>query len=183
MELLKLQFSQLLSLELESLSYYKAVGLSLVPRNIYKANDIIDWKYGDVKEMQGYFSVAMSLDEIPQVLSLSCSKTVSQLEKAYWINVFEYYNYIKAEVLRTVKLEETDLSYEPEADELAAGIERYNQFGIVVSIDRIAGGDVTKWEAITEMPYRMIHTKLKLLKIDTEYQKALTRIKMNKKLN
>jgi len=181
MELLKLQYSQLINLDIESLSYYKAVGLSLISRNVYETDDIIDWKYGDVKEMQDHFSVAMSLDEIPMVLSLSCSKTAEQLEKAYWVDVFEYYNYIKAEVLRTVKLEEADLSYEPDVDELGAGIERYNQFGILVSIDRIAGGDVTKWETITEMPYRIVHSKLKLSKVDTEYQNALTKIKMNKK--
>ena len=39
--------------------------------------------------------------------------------------------------------------------ERAAGIERISSFGILNSIDTLAGGDVFKYDAATELPYHL----------------------------
>lgn len=48
-----------------------------------------------------------------------------------------------------------------------------NRFGYRTTLDSLAGGDVTKYEEILNMPYSHFYTKLVMDKATAEYQERL----------
>ena len=63
------------------------------------------------------------------------------------------------------------LSSSATALEQKAGIQSFEKFKYINTINALAGGDVTKWEDILAMPYERVLTKLLLNKTEAEYQK------------
>ncbi|WP_144916744.1 hypothetical protein [Mucilaginibacter frigoritolerans] len=55
--------------------------------------------------------------------------------------------------------------------EKRAGIQNFEKFKYINTINSLAGGDITKWAQILNMPYERILTKLLLNKTEAEYQK------------
>jgi hypothetical protein len=55
--------------------------------------------------------------------------------------------------------------------EKRAGIASFEKFKYINTVNSLAGGDITKWNAILAMPYERILTKLLLNKTEAEYQK------------
>ena len=52
-----------------------------------------------------------------------------------------------------------------------AGIKSFQKFGYVNTVNSLAGGDVTKWAQILNLPYAVILTKLLLNQTEANYQK------------
>ena len=57
-----------------------------------------------------------------------------------------------------------------------AGIKSFQKFGYVNTVNSLAGGDVTKWSLILNLPYNIILTKLLLNKAESAYQKKYTEL-------
>jgi len=55
--------------------------------------------------------------------------------------------------------------------EKRAGIQSFEKFRYINTVNALAGGDITKWELILAMPYERVLTKLLLNKTEAEYQK------------
>jgi hypothetical protein len=55
--------------------------------------------------------------------------------------------------------------------EKRAGIQSFEKFKYINTVNSLAGGDITKWNDILAMPYERILTKLLLNKTEAEYQK------------
>ncbi|MFA6085578.1 hypothetical protein [Mucilaginibacter sp.] len=55
--------------------------------------------------------------------------------------------------------------------EKRAGIQAFEKFRYINTVNSLAGGDITKWQLILAMPYERILTKLLLNKTEAEYQK------------
>jgi hypothetical protein len=55
--------------------------------------------------------------------------------------------------------------------EKRAGIQSFEKFKYINTINSLAGGDIAKWNDILAMPYERILTKLLLNKTEAEYQK------------
>ncbi|MDN3582762.1 hypothetical protein [Mucilaginibacter flavus] len=55
--------------------------------------------------------------------------------------------------------------------EKRAGIQSFEKFKYINTINSLAGGDITKWDTILNMPYERVLTKLLLNKTEAEYQK------------
>lgn len=60
--------------------------------------------------------------------------------------------------------------------EKKAGIQTFEKFKYVNTINALAGGDITKWDTILNMPYERVLTKLLLNKTEAEYQKRYNEI-------
>ena len=80
------------------------------------------------------------------------------------------------ELKRIQELEATYLTPEPNADLANAGVEELQVFGETNTLDALAGGDITKWEAIKVIPYCDIFDKLRKGLIETKIQKRYTEI-------
>lgn len=54
--------------------------------------------------------------------------------------------------------------------EKKAGIQAFEKFKYINTVNALAGGDITKWSAILAMPYDRVLTKLLLNKTEAEYR-------------
>ena len=55
--------------------------------------------------------------------------------------------------------------------EQRAGIKQFEPFKYINTINALSGGDITKWDAILNLPYDRVLTKLLLNKTEAAYQK------------
>ena len=104
-------------------------------------------------------------------------------EKVVSLNVFEYYAfycYILEQLKFISKLEHKELNMEQDPDAKAAGADDFERFGPVMQIDKLAGGDVTKYDAIRNMSYEYCLTKLALITAEYNFNTRLMRIKQNR---
>lgn len=60
--------------------------------------------------------------------------------------------------------------------EKKAGIQAFEKFKYINTVNSLAGGDVTKWADILNIPYERILTKLLLNKTEAEYQKKYSEL-------
>jgi uncharacterized protein YgbK (DUF1537 family) len=60
--------------------------------------------------------------------------------------------------------------------EKKAGIRAFEKFKYINTINSLAGGDITKWTDILNMPYERVLTKLLLNKTEAEYQKRYSEL-------
>lgn len=58
--------------------------------------------------------------------------------------------------------------------EKKAGIQAFEKFKYINTVNSLAGGDVTKWADILNLPYERMFTKLLLNKTEAEYQRRYT---------
>lgn len=164
-------------LDEETKGQYIALGLALNPEG-GDIEDLQSIEWGKIKEIQGVINIDFTLDIMLHVCSTI--KDIKNIEELKWTKLFPFYNFILAGLKKISKLEER-LSYEPTIYELSAGIEDYNQYGIFVTIDRLAGGDPLKYEQITKLPYNIVFSKLLLNLTDSNFQKKYSEIINNRK--
>jgi hypothetical protein len=60
--------------------------------------------------------------------------------------------------------------------EKKAGIQSFEKFKYINTINSLAGGDITKWNEVLNMPYERVLTKLLLNKAEAEYQKKYSEL-------
>jgi hypothetical protein len=60
--------------------------------------------------------------------------------------------------------------------ERRAGIQAFDKFKYINTLNSLAGGDITKWALILNMPYERILTKLLLNKTEAEYQRKYSEL-------
>jgi len=87
-------------------------------------------------------------------------------------------NYLN-QLTKVLKAEQNTLSTPVTIEQKQAGIENFDEFGIVNSLDRLAGGNILFYEKLLNIDYNTIFVKLKLLKCDGDFKQAYTKI-MNK---
>jgi len=73
--------------------------------------------------------------------------------------------------------EHLHLGMQSSTEEREADPSGFEIFGAMVTVDNLAGGDVTKWEEVKAMPYETIFAKLLLIKTRIEYDKRLAEIR------
>jgi hypothetical protein len=75
------------------------------------------------------------------------------------------------ELSQLIETENRLLASAANALEKRAGIQAFEKFKYINTVNSLAGGDITKWNHILAMPYERILTKLLLNKTEAEYQK------------
>jgi len=68
------------------------------------------------------------------------------------------------------------LASAPTTLEKRAGIQSFEKFKYINTINSLAGGDITKWDIILNMPYERVLTKLLLNKTEAEYQRKYSEV-------
>lgn len=164
-----ISFREFLYLDPPVMQQYENTGLLLKPDN-WGVSDVLKWDFLTVKETQIALDVNPSYETIIRIIQdLTGYRTEKILDKL-WIDVFKFFKFVQKSIERVNELEKK-LEYEPDAAEENAGIEMFNQFGYFVTIDRLAGGDPLKYDAIGKMEYSVIFSKLLLNKTDTQFMK------------
>lgn len=81
--------------------------------------------------------------------------------------------YLLSQLIQT---ENKLLASVPSILEKKAGIQSFEKFTYINTINSLAGGDITRWAAILNMPYERVLTKLLLNKTEAEYQKRYSEL-------
>jgi hypothetical protein len=175
-ELNKYTFKQFLNLEGEEKALYKAFGLRLRPDPCCRPSDILDWQWGEIKQIQDIINKdLLHYTDMTEILCLASQSPEEKVMEIVWYKLFALYNFV-VEGLKQINELEKQLSYEPTGKELGAGIEQYNDFGWFVTMDRLAGGDPLKYDEIGKLSYGVIFAKLKLNALDSDFNKRITKV-------
>jgi len=167
-------FKEYLSFEEEKRETYKMFGLKAKP-NGYGLTTALDWEWGRVKDVQVLINKSsLNYSEMIEILTLASKKTHDEILSERWDRVFKLYNFVVKEIEHINELEK-QLAYDPEPDEVSAGIDAFNEMGYFVTLNRLAGGDPLKYKAILEIGYADIFATLKLNNIDMQFQRNLMR--------
>ncbi len=171
-ELYDYTYRQFLELPHEEMELYKAYGLHAKPRNLTD-KDPMQWEWARVKQVQDLIgSDYVSWNDLTEAVVIASMKSRDEVLELQWHQVLKFYRFLVS-TIKYVNEREQQLSYEPDAAEMNAGIDRYQQFSWFATLYRLAGGDPLKYDAIGKMPYSEIFATLLLQKTDVEYNKAL----------
>jgi hypothetical protein len=159
------------------------------PRNKwYKRNKskvqikaVRELSFGDVTTIRNYFNEA-SIDSI-----IESVKMVSCLEYKHIINftILEFYgiiSYIKSELIDITNMELnelTDDSFDINLEAVNAKA-RMGRFGVLNTIDSLAKEDILKWEAIQNLPYMTVFTKLMMDNTKNNIQAEIAELQRKK---
>jgi hypothetical protein len=171
-ELYKYSFQEFLHLREDMRDLYKAFGLRLKP-NDWNKGDMLEWEWSIIKQLQDLLNKPyLTYDDMKEIICTASGDQQAKINSRLWYDVFAFYNFV-VEGIKRINEVEKQLSYEPDSKEVGAGIEEYNKFGWFVTLDRLAGGDMLKYDAIGKQKFCDVFAKLLLNKVDVEYNKRL----------
>lgn len=171
-ELYNYSFTEFMSLPVDERELYKAFGLRAGAKNL-AMTDPQEWQWGRVKQIQDLVNREyLWLDDIIEVVMVALDKKREDVEQMKWFDIARFYTFI-LKAISDINEKEQQLAYEPDARELNAGIEDFARFSWFATLDRLAGGDILKYDEVGKQPWSIIFTKLLLNKTDAEYNKKL----------
>lgn len=178
MKFKKITFEKFLQLDVEEMTLYRTVGLSIKPDS-WNVSEVLEWDFITVKKVQAVINGTYNYQDFIEVVQMLTGYPFEKILSKLWYDVFAFHNFVTVQIYKVDELEEK-LSYEPDIDQVNAGIENFNQFGYFATVDRLADGDVTKYDAVGAIDYATVYAKLLLNKVDSEYSKRLIEIKTKK---
>lgn len=173
-ELYNYTFAEFVALPPDDRELYKAFGLKAGAKSMTVV-DPQEWQWGRVKQIQDLVNREyLWLEDIVEVVMIALDKTRTEVEQMKWFDIARFYSFI-LKAITEINIKEQQLSYEPDVKEMNAGIEKFQQFSWFATLDRLAGGDVLRYDEVGRQPWNIIFAKLLLLKTEAEYNKALIR--------
>jgi len=182
---LKLQIPNISFLEYVSLpdrseyDYYLEYGM-LEANDLFKLGNFDDRTFGFVKDMQEHLNFGgltweIFFDEMNKATDMNkdniATMSIFELQKARL--------YCKEQIEHINSIESANLGYKPTAREEQAGLEEFAKYRSFIQIDKLTGGDVTKIDAIKEVPYSICFAKLMLESDKAAYESRLSKITIN----
>lgn len=144
------------------------------PNDKLNIGDIMQLSFGLIKDFQYDYSQGLTFDKMVSYICQAANKKTLSNEQLDII--CQTANYFKSEIDKLNSYEGELLGYEPTGEEIEAGIEEFNQFGVFNQIDSLACGDITKHDEVRALPYSVCFTKLYKDKLSSEFQKRYNKI-------
>jgi hypothetical protein len=148
------------------------------PIDEYKIGDIMEQPFGWVKDFQYEIEQGLSFAKLIDLVSETGK--IKDIGKEPLDKFMRFANYLITSIQQIVEVENESLAYEPDPDEVEAGMDKFNGLGVYLQIRSLTGGDVTKFDQVRQLPYSLCFTEMYTAKQMSDYQKDLTRIKQNK---
>ena len=182
-ELDDVRFIEFANFDEDKFSYYQRIGKAMKP-DPAGLDDIYQWTFGKVKELQMMFTEVVTIKRIPEILAFAHTtekrkRSPELFWRMKWYKVFQLWNHVYQQ-MDQINEREKVLEYEPDADQESAGIDRFIKFGTLATIDLLADGNVLIYKQIEEQPYSLIFAKLYLEHEKGVYLKNLQAIKNRK---
>jgi hypothetical protein len=177
-------------IELEDISFRKYAELkdksvynyaAMYSRVLNTSKDIFDigefnkLTFGQVKDAQTAFANGVYWLKLLNFVSEIKSISVKKIAKYKFFELCKFRRYVE-EQLDKIQRIESKMYYEVTGIDKAAGIDKLTQFGVVIQIDKLAGGDVMKWELVKQLPYAIGFMKLYMDKTVDEVNMEKNRI-------
>lgn len=149
------------------------------------------------KHTYGQKLIAQTLkpDEMPMIIAIYFQPIVDQcpfdydkallhlqnVDNLLMCDVFSISKFIISQVNAALKTESIELAFNPSSEQVRAGIDMFNQFGSMNTLDALAGGDILKYEQILLLPYNSVFLKLKMLNVQSKFKRNYEKIIKEKK--
>ena len=139
-------------------------------------NKIQDLSFGEVETIKQSINDPSSMPEIFGYLQGMDEKEFQD------IRITEFYgllNDIIKQIENLTAMEEQELISE-HSDykwEAVNGSKRLSVMGILPTVDRLAGGDILKYEQVLELPYLTVFNKLRMDRIKSDIEHDMNKIK------
>lgn len=123
-----------------------------------------------------------NIESILQSVSIVTKLPIESVRSFTIIPFYSIINGIIAQLTELSNMEINELAIDDEDIEMieAQATERMSKFGILNTIDSLAGGDITKWKDIEELPYMVVFTKLMMEKTKGEIKRDVRVIQQRK---
>lgn len=145
----------------------------------FKSKPFVNLPFGLIKIELPDILVRGDLDEIltsvisPQNPQLNIKKIPINEKVAFVL-------WVREQMLFIQQIEKQYLSQEPDPELIASGVSRLDEFGVLVTIDHLANGNILNYEKIKNLPYYEVYQKLKLDKIQGEIKRSYEKIILKK---
>jgi hypothetical protein len=104
-----------------------------------------------------------------------------EVEKMKLCHAFPLGGYFFDQMHKVVEREVNELTTQATGEQMRAGIDMFDQFGVNNTIDALAGGDILKYDEVLMMDYNTVFLKLKRMKLENKFNKNYQQIMQAKK--
>ena len=111
--------------------------------------------------------------QFEQAFCLTLSKSMEEVMKIPPLDRFRLLLWLQHQYAKINKMEESYLFSPPDIKLVGAGIKDLDVLGITNTIDMLAGGDVTKWAEVEQLPYSVCFEKQLKSTIEKRIEKKL----------
>ncbi|MDG3581760.1 hypothetical protein [Galbibacter pacificus] len=185
MDLKRYTFKEFLSLSDESIiDSYLFVLEALKPLktlNKKPLKELINLSFGEV------INAKLILTQPTKEGLVELIKMVSNLKKKqiYDLSIYDFYgvlNNLKEQVITINEMEENNLVSKHTSIEweMVDGSKRLSKYGVLNTIDKLAKGDILKYEQIEKLPYQLVLSKLMMDMEKSDIEADINNIKMKK---
>lgn len=163
------------SVTLEDFQRMVKYGKSSDTIGIYKSKPFIELPYGVIKKDLPLYQQKELVFETVELI-LGCQYEKLNLSKASGNEILQFLIWIKEQQEFIMNREAEHLTSEPEPEMAAAGVDRLNIHGEILTIDSLAQRDILKHELIEKMPYYKVFKKLLIDKEIRDFEKRYAKI-------
>lgn len=143
-------------------NYYLRYG-DFKPLDLFNFGDFEDQDFGFVKDMQEHLNHSgLSWQIYFKEVALKTGKSEKEIAKRPLFDLQCSRFFIKEQIERINTLESASLGHTAGQREIEAGIERFQKFRSFIQFDKLAGGDILKFDEIRKITYSICFTKLVL---------------------
>ena len=140
--------------------------------------DFTSLKFIDIKKT---IPDLISEGKFDEAISWVSGDSISSILKVTEVNRFRMLVWIEKQYEKLNAIEKNYLERPPDFKMLAVGIKSLDVLGVVNTIDLLAGGDVTKWREIEQLPYSRCFEKQLKLVIENDINKKLVEQNRNER--
>lgn len=152
------------------------------PLDLFGIGDFTKLTFGQIKDLQYTFEKGIYYQDlfnfVIEVKGIKLDKIVNKT----FFHICKFRRFVEMELDKIQQLE-SNLNFEASTIDRNAGIEELNQFGVMLQIDKLAGGDITKYDNIRALPYDICFAKLLMDKKTDEYKANINKIMLSNNKN
>lgn len=137
-----------------------------------KTSDLWKLTYGDMLELKELATEGATFETVEKIVKLIYG--LESVESVSVVHLFNCTSWIFEQLTEIVEIENNELKNSVDQKLIDAGIGELNRFGYMPTVDKLAGGDISKYSEVLSWPYDKVFMKLC-------YENTLSNI--NKKLN
>lgn len=145
--------------------------------DLFNYGEFIDLSFGFVKDMQETMNTTgLSWQHFIEIISKEKGLTLESIALIPLFDLQQARSYFREQVEFINELETKGLGHMATAQQEAAGIDIFNKYRSFIQLDKLAGGDPTKYKAIEQLDYMTCFTKLKLEADKDTFNERLTNL-------
>lgn len=144
------------------------------PVDIFEIGDYTELTFGRIKDIQFELNtVGISWDFIMDQIAAIKSIEIKDVAASGIFHLQQARMHMRDAIDFISNMEAANLGHRPSPEEVAAGIDMFEEFGVYSQYRTLTKGDLTKIDAIEKLPYNLCFTELKYLAKENIFIKNL----------